>query len=110
MRERYKSVFLELLQKDNSVTIHQGNLEVLATEICKAKDNLSPEMTKGVVELKEPSCSLHSQGNYFIRGNVKTTRYGVQSTKYLVPKIWDLVLNQTKRYGSLTKFKNFIKS
>ena len=28
----YISTFLELLQEDNSVTIHQRNLQVLATE------------------------------------------------------------------------------
>ena len=28
----YISTFLELLQEDNSVTIHQRNLKVLATE------------------------------------------------------------------------------
>ena len=35
----YQSTFLQLLQKDNSVTIHQiiKKLQVLATEIFKAK-------------------------------------------------------------------------
>ena len=33
----YKSTFLELLEKDNSVTTHQLNSQVLATEILKAK-------------------------------------------------------------------------
>ena len=65
MRERlvsfqdYKSTFLELLQKDNSVAIYQGNLQVLATEICKAKNDLSPEIMKEVFELKEPSCRIY---------------------------------------------------
>ena len=33
----YKSMFPELLQKDNSATIHQQNLQALATEIFKEK-------------------------------------------------------------------------
>ena len=33
----YKSTFLELLQRDNSITIHQRNLQVLATESFKTK-------------------------------------------------------------------------
>ena len=106
----YQSTFLQLLQKDNSVTIHQRNLQVLATEIFKAKNDLSPEIMKEVFELKEPSYSLRSKGNYFVRGNVKTTHYGIQSIKYLAPKIWDLVPDQIKHCGSLTKFKHFIKS
>ena len=33
----YKSTCLELVQKENSATIHQRNLQVLATEIFKQK-------------------------------------------------------------------------
>ena len=51
----YQSTFLQLLQKDNSVTILQRNLQVLATEIFKAKNDLSPEIVKEVFELKELS-------------------------------------------------------
>ena len=71
---------------------------------------MSPEIVKEVFELKEPSYSLRSKGNYFVRGNVKTTHYGIQSIKYLAPKIWDLIPDQIKHCGSLTKFKHFIKS
>ena len=78
--QHYQSTFLQLLQKDNSVTIYQRNLQVLAIEIFKAS-------LKEVFELKESSYSLCSKGNYFVRENVKTTRYGIQSIKYLAPKI-----------------------
>ena len=40
----YQSTFLQLLQKDNSVTIHQRNLQVCSTEIFEAKNDLSPEI------------------------------------------------------------------
>ena len=87
-----------------------ANLQFLATDTSKAKNDLSAEIMKDVFELKEPSYSLRSKGNYFVRGNVKTTHYGIQSIKYLAPKIWDLVPDQIKHCGSLTKFKHFIKS
>ena len=89
----YKFTFFQLLQKDNSVAIHQRILQVLPTEIFKAKNNLSPETMKYVFELKEPSSSLCSKGNYFVRRNVKTTHYGIQSIKYLHLKYWILFLN-----------------
>ena len=63
---------------------------------------------KDVFELEEPSCSLRSQGNCIVRGNVKTTHYGIQSIKYVALKIWDFVPDQIRDCGSLTKFKNFI--
>ena len=83
----YKSTFLQLLQKSNSVTIHQLNFQVLVTEIFRAKNDLSLEVMKEVFELKESSYSLRSEGNYFIRGNVKIAHYGIQSIKYLASKI-----------------------
>ena len=58
-----KPTFLQLLQKDNSVTIHQRNLQVLATEIYEAKNDVSPEIIKEVFELKQSSYSSHSKGN-----------------------------------------------
>ena len=39
-----QSSFEELLQKDDSVSIHQRNLQVLATEIYKVRKGLSPEI------------------------------------------------------------------
>ena len=52
------SMFLELLQKGNSGTIHQRNLQVLVTDIFKAKYDLSPEIMTEVFELQKPSYSL----------------------------------------------------
>ena len=68
----YKSKFPELLQKNDTVTIHQHNLQVFATKIFKAKDDLLSEIMKDVFELKEPSYSLRSRGNYSVREDVKT--------------------------------------
>ena len=69
----YKSTF-ELLQKDNSETIHQRNLQVLATEIFMAKNAPPPKIMKEIFELKERSSSLLSQGNFFVRGNIHTKK------------------------------------
>ena len=74
----YKSTFLEVLQKENSVTIHHRNLKALATDIFKAKNDIGPGIIEPF-ELKEPSFGSRSQGNYFVRGNVKSTHCGIQS-------------------------------
>ena len=76
----------------------------------KGKNDLSPVITKKVFELKETSYNLRLQGNYFACRNVKTTHCGIQSIKYLAPKMWEVVPDQTKHCGPLTKFKNIFKS
>lgn len=45
----------ELLEKNNSVTIHQRNLQVLATEIFKVKNDLDSEIMKELFNLQNPS-------------------------------------------------------
>ena len=39
-----KSNLKELLEKDKSVTIHERNIQVLATEMYKIENSLSPEI------------------------------------------------------------------
>ena len=63
-----------------------------------------------VFKLIQLSYTLRSQGNYFVRGNVKVTDYGIQSIKFSAPKIRDLILDEIQHCGSLYKFKNFCKT
>ena len=44
----YYVTFAELLSKDKSVTIHQKNLQLLATEIFKTKYELNPKFMKEI--------------------------------------------------------------
>ena len=47
-----KSSFHQLLEKDNSVTIHQRNLKVLAIEVYKVHNNIAPEIMKDAFKIK----------------------------------------------------------
>ena len=40
------SSFEDLLKKDNSVSIHHRNVQALATEMFKVKNNIAPEIMK----------------------------------------------------------------
>ena len=59
----------------------------LLLHFLRQKNELAPEVMKKNIEFKEPSCGLRPQGNYFARGNVKSTHYSIQSIRYLAPKI-----------------------
>ena len=102
--------FSELLDLDNSVTVHQKNLQVLVTEIYKVKNRIAPEIMRDIFELQNPSYNLRSSCNQLRRENLKTVHYGLQSVRYLGPKIWELVPNNIKYSNSLSKFKKLIKS
>ena len=102
--------FSELLDLDNSVAVHQKNVQVLLTEIYKVKNGIAPEIRKDIFKLQNPSYSLRSSCNEFRRENIKTVHYGLQSVRCLGPKIWELVPNYIKCGNSLSKFLKLIKS
>ena len=54
------SNFTELLQKDNAVTVHQRNLQVLATKIYKVKRSLVPQLVKELLPLSTHANNLRS--------------------------------------------------
>ena len=101
--------FSELLDLDKSGTVHKKNLQVLVTEIYKVKNGIAPEMMKNIFELQNTSYNLRSSCSQFRRENIKTVHYGLQSVRYLGPKIWKLVRNNIKYSNSLSKFKKLIK-
>ena len=46
------SSFEGLLSKEESVTVHERNLQILATDMCKILNSSSPEIMKGIFETK----------------------------------------------------------
>ena len=47
------STFESLLQRDNPVTIHGRNLQLLATEMYKLRNGLSPKIMEDLFPLRE---------------------------------------------------------
>ena len=57
----YESNFNQLLEKDNSVTIHHRNIQSLATEIYKTLNNLNPIFMKEIFSLKTHNYPIRRQ-------------------------------------------------
>ena len=100
--------FQELLDKDNTVTIHHKNLQKLAIEMYKVKTKTSPVPMQ---ELFTEKIHQHDLRNKSIweRENVRTVKYGKETIKHLGPKTWFFVPNDIKEATSLIQFKNKIK-
>ena len=80
------STFEELLKKDNSVSVHQSTLQVLATELYKIKNNMAPEILNDVFELRPLSYNLRTNSNFYSRP-VHFVYNGTESFSFLGPKI-----------------------
>jgi len=102
-----ESSFQELLDKDNSVTVHARNIQTLAIELFKAVNGLSPEIMSLVFPLKE-NINYCSKQKFKTR-NIHTVKYGTETLAHLGPKIWALVPESIKNTKSLNDFKTKIK-
>ena len=86
-----KSNLQDLLQKDNSVSIHMKNLQYLATEIYKVKHSLSSEIMKEVFIFQENENYNLRSDTHLVNRNIHTARFGTDTIITLGPKIWKLV-------------------
>ena len=57
--------FPELLDLENSLKVHQNNLQVLVTEIYKVNKRIAPEIMKDLFELQNSSYNLRLSFNQF---------------------------------------------
>ena len=91
------SSFTELLEKDNSTTIHNRKIQLLATELFKVKNGLSPLlMNKIFVENAHHYYDLRKKDE-FKRTNVKTVYNGTETLAFLGPRIWELCQTTLKK-------------
>ena len=99
-----QSSFEELLEKDSSVSIHEWNIQILATEMYK--------VSKGITEIfsqrnEHPSNLRHNAK--FLQPFVNSVCSGTESISYLGPNIRDMVPDTYENIDSIYKFKKVIK-
>ena len=99
-----KSDFQDLLNKDNSLTIHHRNIQSLAIELFKVKNGIAPELMRKLFPLEEPAYNLRNK-NVFKGRNVRTVHYGTETLRYLSTKIWKIVPTHIQELTSLQEFK-----
>ena len=87
-----QSSFNELLEKDGSVSIHERNLQVLATKI---SDGLSTPLMKDIFPINRNPYNVR-QNCQFSRPPLNTVYHRTESISNLVPKIWGLVPSNLK--------------
>ena len=101
--------FDDLLKDDRSVKIQQRNLQVLATEIYKLKNDLGPNIMTGIFHFVERPNYLRNNSILQRQAN-RTVYFGTESISSLAPKLWELIPSEIKSAKSLNIFKAKIKS
>ena len=99
------SSFQDLLDKDNSVTIHHQKSR--RRNIQSFRRLSSPLLNE--VFIKQ-NCNYNLWGNNFLNTQrVNSVGYGTESVSFLAPKIWDILPKEINNSEMLHAFKAKIK-
>ena len=108
MKALHVSSFEKLLELDKLLKIQQRNIQSLAIEHFKTKNNLSVTIMNDIFQPRSGSYNLRSQID-FTRPNVNSKHFRISSLKYMTAKVWDMVPNDMKNVNYIEVFKNNVK-
>ena len=103
------SSFEELLLKDDAVTVHQRNLQILATEMYKLINGLSSNCLGDICKFStDKGLNLRYKPDFKIPAT-RTVHNGDHSIRHLGPLIWNCVPDDLKNASNIHVFKKTIK-
>ena len=95
----------ELVERDNSLTVHERNIQVLLTEIFKVKSGAAPEIMTEIFKFKDHSSDLR-KNNCLERRIIKSCKHGSETVSTLGAKLWDILPENIKKAESIPEFKS----
>ena len=102
-------MYKELLETDNSVSVHFRNVQALAIELYKVVNRFSPHIMKDVFPLNENSFYNTRNKRAFHSRNIRTVHFRSETLSHLAPKTWELLPEEIKKLEAVASFKNVIK-
>ena len=101
--------FEQLLENDNSLSIHHRNIQALVIEMYKVTNRLSPEIMSEIFQISEKSRYNLRYTSQFTIPPIHSVYNGRESVSFMGPKIWKLIPPAFKQIKSLSGFKKAIK-
>ena len=105
---KHFSSFDDLRKRDKSGSIHQKNLQILATEIYKTENDLGHKIMKDTFHFIQKPYNLRNDPELQRRRN-RTVYFETESIYSLASKVWELIPSDIRSANSLEIFKEKIK-
>ena len=108
--QEYTLTFKELLEKDGTVTTHHRNIQNIAIQMFKSENNLLLIMIKEIIPDRNYSGpQLCSQVDFEVPP-INTVNNGLETLRFLGPKIWEMIPKSIMNSASFSIFKTKIKT
>ena len=104
----YSSSFNDLLKKAETFTIHHRNIQSLAIELFKVKNEISNPIIADIFDIRHVSYNLRSQV-YFPVDHINTSQYGLSSIRFYGSKVWNMIPSELRDISNLEIFKKKIR-
>ena len=105
-----KSSFDELLDEEESDSIHHQNIQKLGIEMFKVFQCENPQILNEIFRIRDETSYELQQRSCFHIPSVITVLSGTDGIRFLGPKIWQLTPNDIKCLESIRDFKTAIKN
>ena len=108
----YKSTFENLLELDNSLSIHHRNIRLLSIELYNVKHNLSNQVMSELFNIGNINYDFRSQTNFKLRPIYTTAMVHGRMihSLYFCIKIWNIVPIDIRNSDTLSEFTTKINS
>ena len=103
-----QSSYVDLLKRDDGFTVHERNIQLLLTEMFKAKNNIEPHLQQDIFEASHYQGPTLRSSKYFSKPKINTVKYGERSLQYLGTRLWDQLPRNIQVLNYIEKFKYFI--
>ena len=83
----------------NLFTVHHRNINSLALELFKVKENLPNTMMNDILQTGALPYNLRSETDF--ASFINTSRFGLNSLRYFASKVWNIVPSDIKNASNL---------
>ena len=91
-----QSSFEELIEKDSSVSIHESNIQILATKMYKVSKGMSPPQVTELFEQRGEHPYNLRHDTDFLHPLASSVCCGTESISYLDSRVWGMVPDTNK--------------
>ena len=105
----YTSEYTDILKKSNTTTLYVKRVRIIAQEVYKALNDLSPKYTQELVRYRHSKYPTRQSSTDIYVPRVNQVKFGYRSFTYEAPVLWNSLPNEIRTAEYFSVFKKMMK-